>query len=127
MDKPTKKSKVVDTKPPVNKKPKKEERKFLALKKEYVAYYEVVPIQKLAAHWIKKDEDTIIRWRKDDPIFADEIAKAKSVFVKANVIRVKSSEFLLERLVNEHFGDKDKAKENKTLDKFMDRISKMIP
>lgn len=127
MKEPTKKSKVVEEKPPVKKQTPDHKTKVIALKNSYLRYFEVVPIQRLAAHWIGKDEDTILRWKKEDHIFAESIAKKKALFVKSNVMKVKNPEFLLERLVNEDFGDKEKAKENKTLDNFMTRISKLIP
>lgn len=72
------------------------------LKKEYVSYYEDVPVQKYATMAIARDEDTIIRWRKDDPRFADAVQRAKANWVRKRVIATKA-EFALERLEREVF------------------------
>lgn len=68
-----------------------------ALKQEYVDYYKDVPVQKYAAMAIGRDEDTIIRWRGSDPIFADAVKRAKAEWVRKKMLAVKA-EFALERL-----------------------------
>lgn len=72
------------------------------LKQDYVAYFEDVPVQKYAAMAIGRDEDTIIRWRKDDPDFAEAVLKAKAEFIRKKVLATKA-EFALERLEREVF------------------------
>lgn len=72
------------------------------LKAEYVAYYADVPVQKYAAMYISRDEDTVIRWRKKDAKFADAILKARAEWVRKNIIKTKA-EFALERLEREIF------------------------
>lgn len=72
------------------------------LKQEYVKYFEDVPVQKYAAMAIGRDEDTIIRWRKDDPDFAEAVLKAKAEFIRKKVLATKA-EFALERLEREVF------------------------
>lgn len=75
------------------------------LKKDYVAYFKDVPVQKYAAMAIARDEDTIIRWRKDDPKFADAVQRAKASWIRKKVIATKA-EFALERLESEIFSQK---------------------
>lgn len=72
------------------------------LKQEYVKYFEDVPIQKYAAMAIGRDEDTIIRWKKEDTDFADLIQRAKAEWIRKKVLATKA-EFALERLEREVF------------------------
>ncbi len=67
------------------------------LKQSYVKYYEDVPVQCYAALYIGRDEDTIIRWRKEDSSFAEAVQRAKAEWVRKKVIATKA-EFALERL-----------------------------
>jgi len=79
-------------------------KKSLAqLKQEYVEYYTDCPVQKYAAMYIGKNEDTIIRWRSVDQSFADRVQKAKAIFIRKKLLKTKS-EFALERLEKEVFG-----------------------
>lgn len=48
------------------------------LKEEYIRYYSDLPLQRLAAKFIGRNEDTIINWRKADPEFAEQVDKAES-------------------------------------------------
>lgn len=72
------------------------------LKKMYVDYYRSVPVQRYAAMYIGRDEDTVIRWRKEDQNFADAVEKAKAEWVRKKVMATKA-EFALERLEREVF------------------------
>jgi hypothetical protein len=74
------------------------------LKTKYIAYYEDVPVQKYAAMAIGRDEDTIIRWRKQDTKFAESIQRAKADWVRKRVLETKS-EFALERLEKSIFSN----------------------
>lgn len=73
------------------------------LKEEYVRYFEDVPIQKYAAMYVGRDEDTIIRWRNQDAVFADRILQSKANWVRKMLIKTKA-EFALERLEKKVFG-----------------------
>ena len=55
--------------------------KLAKQKTKFLEYYRDLPIQKLAASSIGKDEDTIIRWKHADADFADqtEVARAKCI------------------------------------------------
>lgn len=72
------------------------------LKDHYIQYFVDVPVQKYAAMFIGRDEDTIIRWRKEDPDFADAVQRARAEWVRKRVISAKA-EFALERLEKELF------------------------
>lgn len=75
------------------------------LKQQYLEYYEDVPIQKYAAMAIGRDEDTILRWKKEDADFADAVQRAHAQWVRKKVIAVKA-EFALERLQKDIFSEK---------------------
>ncbi len=75
------------------------------LKSQYVRFYEDVPVQKYAAMHIGRDEDTIIRWRKNDVMFADAVKKAETAFIRKKMLTVKA-EFALERLFKSVFSEK---------------------
>lgn len=72
------------------------------LKTEYVKYFEDVPIQRYAALFVGRDEDTIIRWRRCDMQFADAVQRAKAKWIRKKVVASKA-EFALERLEKEMF------------------------
>lgn len=59
--------------------------KLVPLKASFLEYFRDVPIQKLAAAYIGRDEDTILRWKKEDADFADQISKAKAEWARKNV------------------------------------------
>lgn len=76
--------------------------KRLTLKEAFLDYYRQLPIQKAAAAFIKKSEDTITDWKKEDKDFADEIELAKSEFIKTRSVKT-APEWILERVTNEFF------------------------
>jgi hypothetical protein len=73
------------------------------LKANYTAFFKDCPIQRYAADYIGRDEDTIIRWRKNDPGFAEAVKRAKADWVRKKLLQTKA-EFALERLESEVFG-----------------------
>lgn len=72
------------------------------LKAQYIKYFEDAPVQKYAAMSIKRDEDTIIRWKNEDKAFADQVEQASAEFVRKLVIASKA-EFVLERMFKDVF------------------------
>lgn len=78
--------------------------KIEVLKKEFVEYYKDVPVQKYAAMFIGRDEDTVIRWKGKDQEFADAVRRAKADWVRKKVIATKA-EFALEKLAKELFNE----------------------
>lgn len=106
--------------------------KIEELKKLYIRFYCDLPIQKIAADFIGRNEDTIIRWKKEDKKFAEQVTRARSIWAFNNVQYVKS-EWLLERVVPEYFGER-KTKEDsvnaeleKELREAIDRANKIFP
>lgn len=87
------------------------------LKAKFLEYYADLPIQKLAAGWIRRDEDTIARWKKDDAEFAGAITEARSAWARSKVHRVRSTEWLLERIAKDEFAERTEitGKEGKDL------------
>lgn len=81
----------------------------LPLKLRFLEYYKDLPIQKLAAGYVGRDEDTIILWKKEDSDFSYQVELAKSEWAKAKAKRVMSQEWLLERVMNDHFGQRNKT------------------
>lgn len=74
------------------------------IKKKFLKYYREIPIQKLAAKYIEKDEDTITNWKKRDPVFSDQLGRVKSEWVLEKVSKIKNNRWLLERIIPEYFG-----------------------
>lgn len=78
-------------------------------KKMFLEYYKDTPIQSLAAGYIGVCEDTITDWKKADSEFSDCVLKYKAEFARKNLNDVKSPEWKLERVLNNHFGQKTKT------------------
>jgi hypothetical protein len=76
------------------------------LKQQYLDYFEDTPVQKYAAMFIGKDEDTIIRWKKQDKQFADAVQRRKAIWIRKRVINTKA-EYALEKLEAEIFAQKN--------------------
>lgn len=72
-------------------------------KEEFLRYYSQLPNQKLAAGFVGVDDDTIINWKKADPKFSDAVANAKSQWALEKSKRVRSTEWILERVLKDEF------------------------
>lgn len=70
------------------------------LKKQYVKYFEDVPVQRYAAMYIGRNDDTIVLWKKNDPEFSEAVNQARANWVRKNALKAKA-EFKLERLEKE--------------------------
>ena len=107
----------------------KRSKELAKLKEKFLDYYRKLPIQKLAAEFIGKDEDTIINWKKKDKLFSDRLASVKSEWALNNVGKVKRAEWLLERLLSEYFVEKKEVDSNVNLrlEVELDRVSKLLP
>lgn len=75
----------------------------LPLKEKFLEYYKELPNQRLAADYIGRDEDTIIAWKKDDSDFSEQVSLARAAWALTNTKRVRSKEWLLERIMKDHF------------------------
>lgn len=79
------------------------------LKIRFLEYYKELPIIKLAAGWIGRTDDTITNWRKEDPEFSEQIDIAKSEWAKKTTKQVRSKEWLLERIMKDHFAQRNEV------------------
>jgi hypothetical protein len=77
----------------------KKRRKEIAIK-----YYAEVPVYRYTAMKIGIDEETLMRWRKEDVEFVERLQEARAMWVEKNVRRV-APEFKLKSLERELFGD----------------------
>ncbi len=77
--------------------------KITELKVKFLEYYRQLPMIRLAAGKIGRDEDTVMRWRALDADFAEQMASAKSDWALQKSKSVKSDEWLLERVLRDHF------------------------
>jgi len=75
-------------------------------KKKFLEYFADVPVQKIAASYVNVSEDTILRWKKEDSAFTDQIEFLGGEWIRRNVKEVKSREWLLERLFRQHFSER---------------------
>lgn len=78
------------------------EKKLEELKTSAVIQASQLYHYKLIARSIGKTEETLIKWRHDDPDFSERLEKSRVEFLNRNIRRSKS-EFLLERLEPEIF------------------------
>ena len=72
------------------------------LKRKYIEYYKELPVQKYAAMYVGRDEETIINWRKDDLDFSNQVNLARAEWVRKKASKAKV-EFALERLEKQIF------------------------
>lgn len=75
----------------------------LAKKDKFLEYFKSLPVQKLAAGFAGISEDTVTDWKKEDSDFAYQIELRKSEWAKENASKVRSKEWLLERVLKDHF------------------------
>lgn len=75
----------------------------LPLKVKFLEYYRQLPVQKLAGFSIGRSEDTITDWKKSDPDFSDQVDSAKADWAMEKAKGVRSKEWLLERVIKDHF------------------------
>lgn len=76
------------------------------LKQRFLKYFSELPIQHLAGASIGRDADTISRWKAEDAEFAENIAKVKAEWALRNVKKVRSTTWLLERVMRDEFAER---------------------
>lgn len=72
------------------------------LKETFIRYFRDVPIQKYAAQFIKRDDDTISYWKKHDPKFTEDIKQAEAEFISKALNKTKA-DWKLERIFKKDF------------------------
>lgn len=75
------------------------------LKDRFVEYFREVPVQKYAAMYIGRTEQTIINWLRGDEGFFNRVEEARADWVKKQASKVKA-EFALERLEKEIWAER---------------------
>jgi hypothetical protein len=97
-------------------------------KRRFLEYYRRLPIIKLSSGYAKICVDTATDWQKDDPKFSEAIQSAKSDWAEENVHGVKNREWLLERIMSEHFRQVSEIEHGATneLSEALDRLSKVL-
>ena len=109
---------------------RKNDAKTIAkLKAKFLEYYRQLPIQKYARQWIGRDDDTISKWKKLDPQFAEDIDSANSAWTLENAEKVKNKEFLLERIQHQEFMERKQEDHGVTdeLSQALDRLASVLP
>lgn len=93
-----------------------QQERIKKLKVKFLKYYGQLPVQKLAAQYVGRNEDTIITWKNKDPEFAESMENAKAKWALKNSKKVRSKEWLLERVIKSHFSPPtQKVEGNQTL------------
>ncbi len=77
-------------------------------KKIIIDYFRALPVYKHAANAAGITDDTLKKWRDEDPEFSAQLKKAESEFYGSKVKKARP-EFLLERLDRETFGQKEET------------------
>lgn len=80
-------------------------------KNKVLDYLTHLPIYRWAAKSIGKDEDTLIRWRNEDPDFAEKCEIAKSAAIKKLSGRA-TPDFILKNVAPADFKEKSEVKLN---------------
>ena len=113
----------------------------IAKKKElFKKFYSQLPIIKLTAGKVGVSRETIYKWIKEDPNFANQIEALKYDFAMDNLPQVKSKEWVLERVLRDHFSPRQEltGEEGKQLPipilggetlyvEFIDKLNKKNP
>jgi len=76
------------------------------LKERFLVYYRQLPHKTLAANSIGRSLDTINSWEKSDQAFSAQVLEAKADFAQTNMKRVRSREWVLERVLKEEFSER---------------------
>lgn len=77
-------------------------KKIEELKAQYLEYFKELPVQRYAAMYVSRDEDTILRWKAEDSEFAERVNQLRAQWVAKKVSKAKV-EFALERLEKSAF------------------------
>lgn len=72
-------------------------------KKLFLEYFKKTPIQKYAAAHAGVHEDTVKNWKDSDSDFSDRLQRAKAAFVSQKLGKVRSNEWILERIFKSDF------------------------
>lgn len=107
----------------------RQKQQLSKLKLKFLEYFREVPVQKLAAAYIGRDETRIVSWKNHDTNFANQIEEAKANWARDKVKGVKSEEWLLERLMKDHFAERKEFEHgvSEELEAILNRVDKILP
>lgn len=88
---------------PKKKTPQKKIDEIAKKKELFKQYYRQLPIIKLCAGKIGVSRDTIYVWIENDSTFSTQLEELKYEFAMENLPQVKNREWVLERILREHF------------------------
>ena len=83
--------------------PQKKIDEIARKKQEFKKYYRQLPIIKLCAGKIGVHRDTVYKWLDSDSAFYTQLEELKYEFAMENLPQVKNREWVLERILREHF------------------------
>jgi hypothetical protein len=107
-----------------NKEPRQTAEKITELKQKYVEYFRDVPVQKYAAMYVGRTEQTIIDWKREDEDFNNRVQEAHAEWVQKTTLKAKA-EFTLERLEREIFAPpKQEVEATHNIDPLADILKK---
>ena len=97
-------------------------------KRRFLEYYSRLPIIRLACDNVGIDPNTATNWQEKDKKFYEAIRLAKSQWADSNVHGVRNKEWLLERIMSEHFRQVSEIEHGTTneLSEALDRLSKVL-
>jgi hypothetical protein len=75
-------------------------------KARFLEYFAKLPIQKLACGFAGINQDTATDWKKSDPAFSDQLELLKSEWAENNTSKIRNKEWLLERVMKDHFAQR---------------------
>ena len=90
---------------PVPKGQKKDAATIAQLKEDYLKYFSDCPVQRYAAQYIGRNEQTIIEWKNNDESFANAVQKAEADYLRKRLLKTQAS-FQLERLFKDLFAER---------------------
>jgi hypothetical protein len=94
---------VMEETKPKKKTPQKKIDEIAKKKELFKQYYRQLPIIKLCAGKIGVSRDTIYVWIENDSTFSTQLEELKYEFAMENLPQVKNREWVLERILREHF------------------------
>lgn len=83
-----------------------EQEKIQELKTKFLEYYRELPNITLAAAKVGRHRDRIYEWRENDTTFTTQMDEAKADWAMKNIKRIRSKEWLLERVLRDQFAQR---------------------
>jgi hypothetical protein len=97
-------------------------------KRKFLEYYSGLPIIKLACDNVNIDPNTATNWQKDDEKFCEAMRQARATWAETHAHGVRNHEWLLERIMSEHFRQVSEIEYGATneVSEALDRLAKIL-